>query len=368
MARRVFLHIGAPKTGTTYVQNALWNNHAALKRAGFLLPGTLLDHDRAMTDLRDVPWRDADAVGAWDRLATESRKWTGDVIVSSEGLGAATQEHAVRAVASLWPAEIHIIVAARDLWRTLPSMWQQSVRARSVWRFEQFLRAVETGKFEDFFEHHTGERMLRRWGDLVPPAQRHLVTIPAAGAPQEILWHRFAGILGIPDGVCRLKKPSFNPSLGAAEIEVLRRVNQALGDRFPHRTPYREVVHRHLVDAVLKHHANELTIGVGLDRAGWVLDTAERQIKELSDYPCDIVGDLEELRPGAMHQTHSPDELGESQVLQAAIETIVGMLGHADALTRPVPSPTYEEILTRFKRRAARGVKRGFRTATLRNR
>jgi hypothetical protein len=368
MARRVHLHIGAPKTGTTYVQNALWNNHDALKRAGFLLPGTLLDHDRAMTDLREVPWRDAAATGAWERLAAESRKWSGDVIISSEGLGAATQEQAVRAVASLRPAEIHVIVAARDLWRTLPSMWQQSVRARSVWRFEQFLHAVETGRFEDFFEHHTGERMLRRWGDLLPPAHRHLVTVPAPGTPQDILWHRFAGIIGIPDGVCRLKKPSSNPSLGAAEIEVLRRVNQALGDRFPHRTPYREVVHRHLVDAVLKNHPNQLGIGVGLERADWVLDLVERQIKELSEYPCDIVGDLDELRPGAMLPTQSPDELSEGQVLSAAIETIVGMLGHADALTRPAPSPSYEEILSRLKRRAARGVRRGFRGATLRNR
>src|SRR5690349_7849348 len=115
MARRVYLHIGAPKTGTTYVQNALWNNWNALKRAGFLLPGTLLEHDRAMTDLREVAWRDEEAVGAWNRLVAEIRKWPGDAIVSSEGLGAATAEQAARAVASLWPAEVHIVVAARDL-------------------------------------------------------------------------------------------------------------------------------------------------------------------------------------------------------------------------------------------------------------
>ena len=32
------------------------------------------------------------------------------------------------------------MVAGRDLWRTFPSMWQQSIRERRVWRFETFVR------------------------------------------------------------------------------------------------------------------------------------------------------------------------------------------------------------------------------------
>jgi hypothetical protein len=367
MARRVFLHIGAPKTGTTYVQNALWNNAARLRRIGILMPGTLQAHGDAMTDLREVPWRDPAAAGAWDRLVAEVAKWPGDAIISSEGLGAATGKQAARAMASLRTAEVHIIVAASDMWRTLPSMWQQSIRGRSVWRFEQFLKAVETGRFPAFWDEHTGDRMLRRWGDLLPAERRHLVTVPGPGAPHDTLWYRFAGIVGIPDGVCKLKEPSSNPSLGAAEIEVLRRVNQALGDRYPHRTPYMEVVHRHLVDAVLKRHANDVRFGVSLDRAGWVLEVAEQQIKELEAYPCHIVGDLAELRPTSMKQTSSPDELDDGQVLSTAIETIIGMLGHAEALSRP-PTEASEEFLARLRHRAAGGVKRRLRSVSLRNR
>jgi hypothetical protein len=33
---RVFLHIGAPKTGTTYLQDVLWSNKAELSRRGVL--------------------------------------------------------------------------------------------------------------------------------------------------------------------------------------------------------------------------------------------------------------------------------------------------------------------------------------------
>ena len=355
MARRVFLHVGAPKTGSTYVQNVLWDNHRALRRAGVLLPGDRAAHDQAMTDLREVAWRDPAATWTWDRLAAEAAGWPGDVVISNEALGGATPAQAARAVRSLQPAEVHIVVVGRDLWRTFPSMWQQSIRERRVWRFETFLRAVEAGEFETFWEMHTPVRMLRKWGDLVPAAQRHLVTVPAPGAPPDVLWHRFAGLLGLADGVCELAAPTANPSLGAAEIEVLRRVNQALGGRYPHRTPYQKVVQRHLVDAVLKRRTGQLRFGVGPDRAGWVLDLAEAQIKELGDYPCQVAGDLAELRPATMQPAPAPDELDDARVLATAIETIIGLLGHADELSRAAAPP---DVLTRLRRRARRGLRR----------
>ncbi|AGL17189.1 hypothetical protein [Actinoplanes sp. N902-109] len=347
MARRVFLHIGAPKTGSTYVQDVLWNNRAALQRHGLLLPGPRRAHDDAMTDLREVPWRDPDATWTWDMLAGEAARWAGDVVITNEALGGATTEQAERAVRSLQPAEVHIVVAGRDLGRTFPSMWQQSIRERRVWRFETFLRDVEAGRFETFWELHTANRMLRRWGDLVPPAQRHLVVVPPAGSPYEVLWQRFAGILGIPAGVCEPAAPTPNASLGAAEVEVLRRVNQALGSRFPHRTPYQRVVQRHLVDAVLKKRPTEGKFGLGADRSGWVADLAERQIRELSSYPCRIAGELAELRPTGMRAGTTPDELGDAELLHVAVETIVGMLEHADTLSRRPGKP----LVVRLKRR-----------------
>ncbi|MBU2665152.1 hypothetical protein KOI35_16740 [Actinoplanes bogorensis] len=360
MARRVFVHIGAPKTGSTYVQNVLWNNKEALHEAGITLPGKFSAHDEAMADLRGLTWH-ATPSWSWERLAERTAAWPGDVIITNEGLGAATTEQAARAVSSFAPAEVHIIVAARDLWRTFPSMWQQSIRARGVWSFEDFIGAVERGAFEDFWEHHTANRMLRRWGDLVPAGQRHLITVPGPGAPHDTLWQRFAGVIGIPGGLCDLTvQPGANTSLGAAEVEVLRRVNRALGDRYPHRAPYQRVVQRHLVDAVLKQRTNDVRFGIGPERAGWVLDLAEKQIKELDEYPCDVVGDLAELRPADIQPVATPDQLHRDQVLDAAIETIIGMIGHAEQLNMLVPQPR-ESSLERFRRRATGKVKRGLR-------
>jgi hypothetical protein len=387
MARRVFLHIGAPKTGSTYVQDVLWTNRDAVRPAGLLLPGTPTAHDQAMTDLREVGWRDAAATWTWDRLAAEAAHWPGDVIITNEALGGATAAQAARAVRSLTPAEVHIIVVGRDLWRTFPSMWQQSIRERRVWRFETFLRAVEAGEFETFWDLHTPTRMLRRWGDLVPAAHRHLVTVPPAGAPHDILWRRFAAVLGLPADTCALTAPTANVSLGTAEIELLRRVNQTLGDRYPHRIPYQKVVQRHLVNAVLKQRQVGARFGVGAERAGWVLNLAEEQIKELGEYPCEVVGDLAELRPdlGALSTApspsgpspsgasassragvpvSSPDELDDGQVLAVALETIVDLLGHAESLAARADRDRDRvagRVAARVKRRAADVLRRGLR-------
>ena len=80
MTRRVLLHVGAPKTGTSFVQDILFTNRAALRERGILYAADRHDaHFLAALDLMELPWGglEREAVGAWDRLATEVRAWPG---------------------------------------------------------------------------------------------------------------------------------------------------------------------------------------------------------------------------------------------------------------------------------------------------
>ena len=75
---RVFVHIGEPKTGTTFLQQVMWGNRGELAARGLALPGHHpQDHYRASQDLRGIeklasdpatPW-----TGEWDILATEAK-------------------------------------------------------------------------------------------------------------------------------------------------------------------------------------------------------------------------------------------------------------------------------------------------------
>ena len=55
--QRVFLHIGAPKTGTTFLQDVLVRNKAALRANGVLYPGRNGTHVMAALDLRNLEFK-----------------------------------------------------------------------------------------------------------------------------------------------------------------------------------------------------------------------------------------------------------------------------------------------------------------------
>ena len=74
---RVYLHIGEPKTGTTFVQQVMWGNRAWLAAQGVVLPGySHRDHSRASRDLRGAPRLASDPndpwVGEWDVLVRQA--------------------------------------------------------------------------------------------------------------------------------------------------------------------------------------------------------------------------------------------------------------------------------------------------------
>ena len=49
MARRVYVHVGLPKTGTTYLQHMLWESREALAADGVLFPGETTSSDPILT-------------------------------------------------------------------------------------------------------------------------------------------------------------------------------------------------------------------------------------------------------------------------------------------------------------------------------
>ena len=116
MARRVYLHIGLPKTGTTYLQTAMWHNRPLLRERGFLYPGrSRMEHYRASQEVRGVPPARLGAhAGAWQRLLDELAAWPDDGLVSHEFFSMASAHQAGLAVAALQPAEVVVVATVRS--------------------------------------------------------------------------------------------------------------------------------------------------------------------------------------------------------------------------------------------------------------
>lgn len=321
----VFLHVGAPKTGTTYLQRVLWRNQRALEGDGVLFPGQRPgDHFQAALDLRDVLFQGHDdpaVPGAWQRVCDQARRWQGSVVViSHEVLAWATEEHARKAVESLRPADVHVVCTARDLVRQIPAVWQETVKNRGLVGFPRFLQSLrepdEPGPWgKAFWAAQDPIDVLRRWGAAVPPERVHVVTVPPAGTPQGLLWERFAGLLGLNPARYKTDLRGSNVSLGRAEVEVLRRVNRMLGDDVDWPT-YERLFKRELAETILARRPGAVKVTLPAGWHPWAAKQSERMVKGVRGSGYDVVGDLEELLP----RQPAGEEPGREDELQPGLE------------------------------------------------
>jgi hypothetical protein len=325
MSRRAYLHVGSPKTGTTFLQQLLWAQRDLARDQGLLLPlRGIHDHYLACMDLRglsDRPHLPEHAVGSWDRLVEAALGWSANVLVSHELFAAATAEQAERAVGSFAAAfEVHVVLTARDLVRQIPAEWQQHLKSRVGVSLPEFIAGIRDDEARDrwFWWVQDFAGVARRWGGSLPATQIHVVTVPPEGSPQSILWERFASVLGLEAEAFQREGFRANTSLGAEQAELLRRVNLELGDRLPDPGPYHAVVTQILAHRIL---AGRPGLALRLEKpdrefAAGLSRTVAGDLKEMG---VDVVGDLDDLMPPS-------EPPGEEAALRAGYDVTAEVL------------------------------------------
>jgi hypothetical protein len=337
MTRRVYLHVGSPKTGTTFLQQVLWAQRDLAREQGLLLPLTrVTDHYYASLDVREVadePHRPDGASGAWGRLVEEAKSWHGDVLVSHELFAPATAEQAARAVASLEDTfEVHIVVTARDLVRQVPAEWQQHMKSRDVATLPEFIARLRADEPRQgwFWTVQDFAGVLRRWGSTLPSSQLHVVTVPPASSPSSVLWERFASLVGLTPGDFRLDGVRRNESLGAEQAELLRLVNAELGDRLPKPGPYHPIVVTLLAHRILSGRPGRRLALEPEDRQ-YAAQLSRGVADDLAAMGVDVVGDLADLVPGE-HSTEAGSAtttgygVSDGALRDEAVAALAGML------------------------------------------
>ena len=233
------------KTGTTFLQDLMTANKEALAAAGFLFPGAhWTDQSRAVREVLDFTVTDprgpGGSAGMWETISGQMLAHDGVAsILSMEFLSYADSEHARRVVESFDGAEVHVVLTVRDAASAIPAQWQTSCRNGAKVTLRKFVQgvgdllgedAVVRGSGARIFQRTQGvERMLDVWVPLVGRKHVHVVTVPPRGSDPELLWHRFAGVVGVDPSACPDRTVDGNPSLGLASTELLRRVNGELG-------------------------------------------------------------------------------------------------------------------------------------------
>lgn len=334
MANRVFLHVGTPKTGTTYLQSVLWANKEALKQQGLLLPlSRVREHfylsNIARDDERPLETMPPHGHTAWERMLTEVGDWDRDALISHELFALCSADRAKWATDSLGTvaAEVHVIVTARDLARQVPAEWQQTIkhgRAHRLSEFYEDLRSEEPTVV--FWRVQDLPGVLARWATGVPEEHVHLVTVPPTGAPRDLLWNRFATLIGVDPGSVDASIDAPNESLGVDEVETLRRINlHAPTDE--ERPRQQLLVRQVLAEGILAARANAQRFAPPTREHPWVVERGTQMVQELRRSAYDVVGDLDELLPPPEPpQGPQPDEVDDKAVAQVAVETVSAVL------------------------------------------
>lgn len=355
MARRIFLHIGPPKTGTSFLQQAWWQHRKDMAERGLLYPGTSRGEQFqacavAVQKKSVVEQMRPDALRAWDRLTRRVAKWDGDALLSSEhySLGREAVVGPVMERLGEVADEVHLLIGARDLARQIPADWQQTVKQGSISTFDQFCRHLADNERAAFWQHQDLPALLRRWGSTLPGERVHMVVHGRPGTPHSVLWEHMCQVLGIePDFLGEVART--NESLGAVQVELIRRANEAMGDARSALATKRAM--RGLIGAgVFAEATKPERLALPAEAMGWISERSTRMVAELREMDLHVLGDLDDLLVDPTPPSgRVPDAVDDSE-LNALAPSVIARLVQSDVEKRAELRALRDEV-ARLERR-----------------
>jgi len=347
VAKRVVLHIGAMKSGTSFIQNVLHTNRARLREHGILFAcerwrGQVL----AVRELSENGGEGQEPIttdGPWQHLVDEVNAWNGTAIISMEFLAPRARQKISIIQDAFAQADLQVVLTARDLARSLPAMWTESVQNRGVRTWDEFLASVRSQDMNQkpgrwFWKHQRISDIAARWAGAVGRDHFTLITVPPKGAAPGVLWERFAAVAGIPEDLCETDVRS-NPGIDAASAMVLRELNQRLADEDFDRQDYEWIVKGDLAKRGLVKRGRE-TVPLGMSER-WVRRASRHEVDKLRELDLRVVGDIDELESKSVPGVHTR-KVSADQQLEAALDGMAHLVAQQAARGRrgrgtPVP-------------------------------
>jgi hypothetical protein len=243
VAKRVVLHIGTMKSGTSFVQSALMENPAALEAGGVrYLGGTFGRQAKAVRDVYQSPSR-RQRHARWRALADEAQTFDGETgVVSMEFLSFAEDRQLGVLLDPFAGVDVDVVLTVRDQFRAIPAQWQTFTRNFGKDGWERYLRRIDassvtprgrTRAATSFRRSQDVGRILDRWSGDPRVASVSVVTVPPPDAARDELWTRFCDAARISIAGADLDQTKENVSLGYASCDFLRRLNAHLSEVKP---------------------------------------------------------------------------------------------------------------------------------------
>lgn len=326
---RLVLHVGAMKSGTTFIQSRLFAHRELLEGRGIRVPGR-----RRRSQVLSVQQLVRGGGPMWDKHAAAVSRHDGTSLISMELLGPAPRP-VLQALRDSVDVAVEVVITARDLNRSLPAMWQETVQNGRSWTWHDYVAGARVDRPSTRDEGPVTEagrafwiqqdlvRMASTWASVFGPDRVSVVTVPPPGSDPELLWERYASLVGPElDGLTSAPDP--NESLGAASALAVRRLNELLDAAdlpFPRGHQLRKRLLTKQVLALRK--GDEPRIGLQVQP--WVVEEAAQQRGGLVELGVRLVGDWADLTPVDVPGI-DPETLDARDISEAALAGLAGMI------------------------------------------
>jgi hypothetical protein len=349
----ILLHIGPYKTGSTALQQSLFDQRETLAAHGVLYPDkwrrlVRVGHSLMRRAPRGKPVPPA---SVWDEFAAGLRERRDvRICLSTEDFGRIRNPAKSRKiVADLGADRLHVLAVARAYHRLLPSHWQERVKSTEQLTYDEWLHQLFEGDDSSsahraFWTSHDIERMTGHWLKVLPPERFTLVI--SDDSDRLLLSHVFERLLDVPGGTLA-PHGSANASLTANAAEVVRRVNEVFADRGWSDEDYRALVREGVVRELQQ--AGPAAYDVSMPPLpAWVRPlVAERsraRVAAIRALGIRVVGDPELLLPPEQEAADPRDFAPAAVSVEAAAAAVVGALEasireRSEWQAKPAPAP-----------------------------
>ena len=237
VAKRLIVHAGFHKTGTTALQSALFAVAEKLEKRGFTYPrigGKA--HHKAIYSLMEKGWGWEDRGGnpvdpkKWPELVKEVKRAKESAIISSEFLCELNEAQIEKFKKDLGVDDVTIYFTLRPLLKIVPSAYQQHLKIGIKSDYEKWLHSILDNPgvstiTPSFWVRHQHAKVLKKWIDAYGKDRVKLVIVDEKDPG--FMYQVFNEVLGLKKPLLEEQKDKdSNRSLTLDEVALLRKINK----------------------------------------------------------------------------------------------------------------------------------------------
>jgi hypothetical protein len=309
MAKKIIVHAGFHKTGTTAIQSSFFAATKELEKAGITYPHVGgKAHHKAISSLMGKTWGWEDRGGVpatdkkWQEFLTKIKRAKGTALISSEFLCELDDEQIAKFKRDIAVDDVKIYFTLRPLLKIIPSAYQQHLKIGIKSNYEKWLHSIldEPGVSTitpSFWVRHMHSEVLAKWAKHFGKENVFLIAVDEM-QPQ-FIYDQFNKVFELnPDFLKPQNDQDSNRSLTLNEIELLRAVNK----KFPKKRSWHDY-ETFIRNGAFKYLTNKVVPGpeeARLLTPQWAVDIAEflslKSVKEIKELGITIIGDLDSFK------------------------------------------------------------------------